>query len=167
MSFLASVVRHLPISKLRKRFRQADDACLKTHLQVILLRAKGRSSAEVAQVCGYKTDWVRQLVRRYNEHGPEALEDGRSANGRKRLLSDRLLGQLRNAVLNTKPEEGGLWTGPKVASWMTQKLNRPVSPQTAWDYLQHLRLSKQTPRPRNARASVEAQAAFKKNSADG
>jgi len=28
-----------------------------------------------------------------------------------------------------KPADGGLWTGPKVAAWMSELLGRPVSAQ--------------------------------------
>ena len=80
------------------------------------------------------------------------------------MMGEVQMDELRNAVLKETPPGGGLWTGPKVAQWMTVKLNRPVSPQRAWDYLQRLRMSKQTPRPRHTRASAEDQEDFKKNS---
>jgi transposase len=164
MPKLAAVEPHLTVSELLERFRSCDDAGEKTHWQVILLRHQGRSTAEVAEICGYKADWVRRLVRRYNKVGPEGLRDGRRNNGKERLMSATQLEELRAAVLNEVPPSGGLWTGPQVALWMTKKLNRPVSPQLAWTYLQHMRMSKQTPRPRHARASTEAQEGFKKNS---
>ena len=164
MPKLAAVKAHLTVKELRERFRVCDDAAEKIHWQAILLRKQGRSTAEVAEICAYKTDWVRRLVRRYNKKGPESLRDGRRDNGKERLMSAAQLEALRAAVLNEAPPSGGLWTGPKVALWMTRKLNRPVSPQLAWAYLQHMRMSKQTPRPRHARANTEAQEDFKKNS---
>lgn len=164
MPKLVAVESHLTVSELLERFRGCDDASEKTHWQAILLRLQGRSTAEVAGICGYKTDWVRRLVRRYNKKGPESLRDGRRNNGKGRLMSAEQLEELRAAVLTAVPPNGGLWTGPKVALWMTEKLKRPVSAQLAWTYLQHMRMSKQTPRPRHARANAEAQEDFKKNS---
>ena len=41
--------------------------------------------------------------------------------------------QLHDAEVNSEPRAGGLWTGPKVAQWMSAKLGRRVSPQLAWD----------------------------------
>jgi len=161
---LVAVKPHLSVAELQERFRSCTDANEKTHLQAILLRLQGRSTAEVSDICGYKPDWVRRLVRRYNKEGPDSLRDGRRNNGKERLMSQTQIEGLRSAVLNTTPPGGGLWTGPKVAQWMTEKLGRRISPQTAWDYLQHMRMSKQTPRPRHVRASGQAQAAFKKNS---
>tara|TARA_A100001037_G_scaffold276551_1_gene275921 strand:+ start:106 stop:618 length:513 start_codon:yes stop_codon:yes gene_type:complete len=160
----AKVVRHLSLEKVRDRFRSCTDATEKTHWQVILLRQGGRGTDDVAEICGYKPDWVRRLIRRYNAEGPDSLGDQRRhGKGRKPLLSSLQMEELREAVLQETPPGGGLWTGPKVAQWMSAKLGRPVSNQRAWDYLQRMGLSKQTPRPRNARASAEEQAAFKKN----
>jgi len=155
---------HFTVSELSERFRTCNDAIEKTHWQAVLLRVQGRSTVEVAEICGYKTDWVRRLVRRYNAHGADGLRDGHRDNGKKPMMGNGQMEELRNAVLQETPPGGGLWTGPKVAQWMTVKLKRPVSPQRAWDYLQRLRMSKQTPRPRHTRASAEDQEDFKKNS---
>jgi transposase len=163
----AEVRPHLSLDELKERFRLCKDPCEKIHWQAILLRAQGRGTTEVAQICGYRRDWVHRLVRRYNANGPEGLRDGRRDNGRERLMTDKQLAELREAIVNSQPPGGGLWTGPKVALWMTEKLQRRVSPQLAWDYFQHLGMSKQTPRPRHVRASAEDQEAWKKNSAGG
>ncbi len=160
----ANIEPHLSLDKVRERFRSCSNATEKIHWQVILLRQGGRGTVEVAEICGYKVDWVRRLVRRYNTKGPDSLEDRRRySKGRRPLLSSAQIEDLREAVLQETPPGGGLWTGPKVAQWMKAKLNRPVSNQRAWDYLQRLGMSKQTPRPRNARASAEEQTSFKKN----
>lgn len=165
MAKLGDVVAHLTVAELRRRFRECGDGVEKIHWQAIWLRAQGRSTGEVAKICGYNRDWVHQLVRRYNARGPDALRDGRLDNGKKRLMNEEQLAELREAVVGSLPPGGGLWTGRKVAAWMTKKLKREVSPQLAWDYLQHLGMSKQTPRPRHARASAKEQDAWKKNSA--
>jgi transposase len=167
MSRLSSIKPHLSVVELQERFRSCDQGREKIYWQVILLRAQGRSTNEVADICGFKTDWVRQLVRRYNADGPGALRDRRRDNGKDRLMSDEQLEELRQAVLSSEAPGGGLWTGPKVAAWMSRKLNRPVSPQLAWDYFQHLEMSKQVPRPRHSRASASAQEDWKKNSVVG
>jgi len=43
-----------------------------------------------------------------------------------------------------KPADGGLWTGPKVAAWMSELLGRPVSAQR--EYLKG-RYRLRSPRP--------------------
>src|SRR5947209_8665723 len=68
------------------------------------------------------------------------------------------------AALAEPPAGGGLWTGPKVATWMAARLGREVWPQRGWDYLEKLGHSAQRPRPRHAEAaSPEEQAAHKKS----
>ena len=158
-----TVASHLSIDELQERFRTCAEATEKIHWQAIFLRAGGKATSEVAAICGYRVDWVRRLVRRYNAKGPDGLRDGRKTNGKRRLMSDSNIEELREAIMELTPPGGGIWTGPKVAKWMTHKLGRPISPQLAWNYLQHLGMSKQTPRPRNTHANHEAQAEFKKN----
>lgn len=63
------------------------------------------------------------------------------------------------------PETGGLWSGPKVAAWMSETLHKEVQPQRGWDYLKKLGFSLQRPRPSHRKADPEAQAAFKKEAA--
>jgi transposase len=158
------VTPHLSLSELEEQFRLCQDSVEKIHWQAIMLLVQGRRTAEVAEICGYKPDWVRRLIRRYNKHGPDGLRDRRQDNGRSCLLSDDQLAELYDAVLHGEPPGGGLWTGPKVACWMSEKLSRRISPQTAWDYLKRMGMSKQTPRPRHVRASASLQDEFKKNS---
>jgi len=158
------VTPQLTIPELENRYRLCRDAVVKIHWQALLLVVQGYSTAEVAKVCGYKPDWVRRLIHRYNELGPKGLDDRRQGNGRRRLLSDELLAELHDAVLRQTPPGGGLWTGSKVSAWMLCKLARPISVQVAWNYLQLMGMSKQTPRPRHTRASATGQEDFKKNS---
>ena len=58
----------------------------------------------------------------------------------------------------------GLWTGPKVAAWISETLQRPVSDVSGWKYLKRLGWTLQTPRPQHqAAAPPDEQQAFKKN----
>jgi hypothetical protein len=72
--------------------------------------------------------WVEQLAQRYNAFGPEALGDQRRRNGRPAtVLTDEMLSALAERV-QAPPEEGGVWTGPKVAAWV----RRPAPDATGW-----------------------------------
>ncbi len=77
------------------------------------------------------------------------------------LLSQEEQEELR-AALQQPPEDGGLWSGPKVAHWMAQRLGRKVAPQRGWDYLQRLGHSSRVPRPQHAKADEASQQEFKK-----
>jgi transposase len=95
------------------------------------------------------------------------LKDGRQENGNEPILSDRQQEKLQRA-LSKDPPDRGLWTGPKVAHWISQELNRPVSAVTGWHYLVRMGWSLQIPRRQHSQsATPEEQDAFKKNFSSG
>jgi len=165
MPQLLAVKKHLTIEELHERFRTSKDVVEKVRWQIIWLRAQGRGTNEVAALCGFKRDWIHQLVRSYNEQGPEALRNGKLGKGKAKMMTNQQIEELRVAVHTSQAPGGGIWTGPKVALWMSEKLGRPVSPQVAWEYLQHIGFSKQVPRPRHVQADPRVQEDWKKNSA--
>ena len=159
-----AVAGHLSTEELGRRFRAARGRVERGHLQVVWLLVQGRSRGEVARVMGLSGVWVAEIVRRYNESGPDGLGDRRRGNaGARPLLGTEDEAALRVALAEP-PADGGLWTGPKVAAWMGARLGRKVWPQRGWDYLRKLGYSAQRPRPRHAKAaSPEEQAAYKKS----
>ena len=163
MPGLAALVPHLTVDELFARYRQSTNAVDKTHWQILWWRAQGRGTKEVAQLVGYRPDWIRRIVRDYNARGPEAVGDGRANNGSAPMLDQTQQEELLSLLMGPAPD-GGLWTAPKVAQWMSEQLGRPVRQQRGWDYMCRLDLSTQSPRPRHVEADAEAQEAFKKNS---
>ena len=49
---------HLSQEELETRYRGAKDATERTHYQTIWLLAKGKTTAEVAEVTGYGVSWI-------------------------------------------------------------------------------------------------------------
>jgi transposase len=153
---------HLSLDALERRYRTAREPIGRTHWQIIWLLARGHPSEQVAAVAGYTVNWVRRLAQRYNRHGPAGLGDRRQRNpGRTGLLSMAPREALV-AALAPPPPDGGVWTGPKAAAWMTATLGRHVHPQRGWEMLRRLGWTSQVPRPRHAKAEPAAQVAFKK-----
>src|SRR3954447_20780792 len=171
------LVAHLSPAELGQRYRAARSPIERSQLQIVWLLSRGRGEREVAQVTGYGRRWAAEVVRRYNEEGPDGLGDRRRANagarpllggGRATAGAGPLLGAGDEAALRAAlaepPADGGLWTGPKVAAWMAIRLGRKVWPQRGWDSLRKVGYSAQRPRPRHAKAaSLEEQAAYKKS----
>ena len=164
---MARIVGHLSVAELEARYRAARDATEARHFQAIWLLAQGRTVLEADEVLALVPRWVEQLAARYNASGPAALGDRRRRNGRPAsLLTPELLAALARR-LKKPPEDGGVWSGPKVAAWMARRLGlQKVHPQRGWDALRRLGWSLQSPRPRHPRAAAaEGRAALKKRSA--
>jgi transposase len=158
-----TVAPHLSVDELRQRYRQTHDPVERSHWQVIWLVARGHHVPEVARLVGYSPNWVREIIRRYNADGPDALGDQRAAHrgGNPPLLDASARAALAAALEGPAPD-GGLWTGPKVAAWMRDRLGRPVGVVRGWEALRALGFRLQQPRPRATTTDPEAQAAFKK-----
>jgi transposase len=155
---------HLTVEELVARYRRVRDPVERSHAQIVWLIARGRSAKEAAQITGYSARWVSEVVRRYNEGGPEALGDRRHENpGGRFLLEEDQRRELADALGGPAPD-GGLWTGPKVASWIEEKTGKKTHPQRGWVYLKRLGFSLRRPRPRHHEADQQEQEAFKKTS---
>lgn len=158
------LANHLTADELEQRYRKATDPVERSHWQMVWLLRQGRPTTEVAEVTGYSTTWLYAIVRRYNAEGPAGLGDRRHHNpGQAPLLDAALRADLEQALDGPAPD-GGLWSGPKVARWMSAKLGRKIHAPRGWELLQQLGYRSYVPRPRHAKASPEAQATFKKNS---
>ena len=150
--------------ELYRRYRRAKNAIEGIHWYILWQAKEGKTPQQIAEQLGYTARWVRRIIGRWNERGEEGMRDHRQdAAGSPMLLSQEEQEELRVA-LQHPPADGGIWSGPKVAQWMQQRLGRTVAPQRGWDYLQRLRYSSRVPRPQHAKADEASQQEFKKTS---
>jgi transposase len=164
MSGKIFVAPHHSTEDLERRYKAAGDGIERGHLHIIWLLSQGRSAKFVAEVTGYTPTWVSKILWRYNDHGLAGLGDGRLDNpGAAPLLDPAQVEELRD-VVSEPPPDGGLWTGRKVACWISGRIGREVSPQRGVEYLRRLDLTRQVPRPANPKASLYEQVRFKKSS---
>ena len=158
------VFPHFPTEVLRQRYLECKCSRERTHWHIIWLLADITypSPPEVADIVGCTADWVRKLLKCYNAAGEEALRDKRKNNGRRRFLDETQQAALE-AALSATPADGGLWTGPKVAAWISERLQRPVSARVRLEVSQTPRLDfTDTSSTTQTSAAPEAQQAFKK-----
>src|SRR6266446_2047399 len=157
-------IAQLGSSELEARYEGAADPVAKSHFHALWLLSSGYEVEEVAELLSFSTRWVRELISRYNECGPEALGDQRAHNGTKpTILTPAALATLKERI-KTPPDDGGLWTGPKIARWLARFHGlKSVHDQRGWDALVAISYSIQQPRPRHPEAaSEEDRAALKK-----
>jgi len=153
---------HLSVAERERHYRRAGDPVARSQRQILWRLARGAATAAVSAATGYSATWIYRIVRRYNAGGPDGVGDRRHRNpGAVPLLDAVGPADLRAARAAPAPG-GGVWSGPAVASWLAERLGRPVGPQRGWDYLRRLGQTPQVPRPAHAQADPDAQAAFKR-----
>lgn len=156
---------HLSAAGLEQRYKTATEPIAKSHFHALWLLSQGYGIDETAEILSFSTRWVRILIKRYNAGGPERLGDQRVNNGTEpTILTPGALGELK-ARLKAPPDDGGQWTGPKIAGWLAQYHGlKSVHDQRGWDALIALGYSIQQPRPRHPRTASEADRARLKKS---
>ncbi len=164
---LLELKKHLSPKEIKERYLKCKKGVERTHWQILWLvgrKVNALKPSEAAEVTGVSPDWVRKLMRRYNKEGADGIFDKRKENGKDLILSKEDQEELKKKLMG-KADDGGLWTGPKVAQWISKKVKRRVHEVTGWRYLKRLGFSLKMPRPEHQKtATPEEQKDFKKNS---
>ena len=153
--------------ELHERYRHAKDPVERTHWHMLWLAKEGKTPQVIAEQLGYPARWVRTVIGRWNAQGEAGMRDHRHAIDVSRPLLSAQQQEELAAVLQAPAADGGLWSGPKVAQWMQQRLGRPVAAQRGWDYLRRRGYSTRVPRPEHAKADQATQQLFKKTARAG
>src|SRR5262245_57318095 len=155
---------HLSVDELERRYRAAHEPHERTWWQILWLLSRGQLAKDIADHTGYTRTWIGQIAKRYNAQGPAGMINRQRTTSWRapRMLSGEQQEELRQALAGPAFDGSKPWSCRAVADWMAERLSRPVAVQRGWDYLQRLKQSRQTPRPRHARADPAAQAEFKK-----
>ncbi|MFY9639766.1 MAG: helix-turn-helix domain-containing protein [Rhodomicrobium sp.] len=163
---MTAMASHLSAAELEAGYKAAADPVSKSHFHALWLLSMDYKTGEVAQILSFSPRWVQRLVKRYNALGPDSLSDRRLGNGAApAILTEEALASLRER-LKTPPDDGGLWTGPKVACWLAKFHGRKsVHDQRGWDALVAIEYSIQSPRPRHPKAAGEEERAELKKTA--
>ena len=162
---MTAIRPHLSIAELERGYRTATEPIAKSHLHALWLLSRGYDIDETAEILSFSTRWVGILIKRYNEGGPSQLGDQRANNGTEpTILTQDALAALQERV-KSPPDDGGQWTGPKIARWLAAFHGRKsVHDQRGWDALIALGYSIQQPRPRHPQAATQTDRAKLKKS---
>jgi transposase len=163
---MTAIKSHLSAAELECRYETAAEPIAKSHFHALWLLSRGYDIEETAEILSFSTRWVRSLIKRYNEGGPDRLGDQRVHNGTApTILTQAALAALKER-LRRLPDDGGQWTGPKIARWLAQfHALKSVHDQRGWDALVAIGYSVQQPRLRHPQAATpKDRARLKKNS---
>ena len=89
---------------------------------------------------GINYEYGKEIVKKYNNLGEKGVVNlkknpRKRTGGKKSLLTEKQLEKLA-AKLESRPSDGGIWTGTKVARWLEEETGvEKVWNQRGWDYL--------------------------------
>ncbi|PNY80576.1 winged helix-turn-helix domain-containing protein [Deinococcus koreensis] len=150
------------VTELEASYRSAHRPVERSRWHILWLKAKGYPPRQIADATGYNRNTISTLVRRYNQHGPEAVRDKRQDNHSDPALTPDQQRQLSEALMETPPR-GGVWTSGTAQAYIYEHFAVAITEVCAWGYLKRLGFSVQLPRPRHhLAADPDVQAAFKK-----
>lgn len=164
-AYLAS---HLNTFELKKRYQQSKNPIESRRWHLLWKIAQGWTIKNSAVAVGISYGYAQRIVRNYNQSGITGIKvkprTGEKHNGGKTpLLSDIQIQKLTHA-LESKPSDGGIWTGVKVARWIEQETGKQkVWNQRGWDYLKKCGYSWQRPRRKHNKGDAQAQNLFQEN----
>jgi len=133
---LSTLKNHLQPDELRALARKTTNPVERYRWRALWLLSKGDHPLKVAKLLERSDRWVRKTLNLYNQKGPEGLRDRRRDNpGRKPLLSPSIQEELRQVLRE------GDWTIHTVAEWLSARVGRKVSYNTAWMWLRRLEIT--------------------------
>lgn len=145
-------------------YKGSTCAVERRRLQVLALLREGKSKAEVREITRYSHPRYVEIIHRYEQYGLDGLKDGRHRNpGAPKVLSDQELLLLAQTI-RAEYARGEMWNGARVQSWVKAALGKEVYLSRAYEFLDAVGFSQQTPRPQHARSDPAAQEDFKKTS---
>jgi transposase len=164
----AYLALHLSAFELKKRYRQSKNPIESRRWHLLWKIAQGWTIKNSALAVGLSYGYAQRIVRNYNQYGVIGVKlkprgGEKHSGGKAALLSDEQFQKLTHA-LESKPSDGGIWTGVKVARWMEKETGKEkVGNQRGWDYLKKCSYSWQRPRRKHSKGNLQEQNLFKQN----
>ena len=164
----AYLADHLSTFELKRRYLQSKNLIESRRWHLLWKMAQGWTMKNSAVAVGISYGYAQRIVKNYNQHGVESVKlkprkEKKHTGGKAVLLSEEKLPKLVQA-LESKPSDGGIWTGVKVARWIEKETGRKkVWNQRGWDYLKKCGYSWQRPRRKHSKGDPIEQNLLKQN----
>jgi len=126
--------------ELKQKYLKSKDSVESRRWHLLWKVSLKWSIKNSASAVGINYDYAKKIVKKYNEFGEAGVKNRKNHNrqqlgGRKPLLTKEQFQKL-SQELEDKPNDGGIWTGPKVARWIEKETGKTkVWNQRGWDYL--------------------------------
>jgi transposase len=135
--------------------------------QAVVLAIQGRSAKEIAQALSCSQRAAQKWVTRYNQLGPDALQEQRRSGRPLRFAGPEVARFVRRIEAGPTPEEGrSTFYGHDYQRILEDEFGVVLSLQAVYDLLHRLGFSSLMPRPQHKDADEELQAIFKEVVAD-
>ncbi len=160
---------HLTLRQIQENYHNSKDTVESRRWHLLWKVGIGWSIKKSAISVGLSYEYARRVVKRYNEEGEATVtnQHNRTRNyqtatrPKHSLLNREQLQKLKGA-LRSRPDDGGIWTGPKVARWMEKETGREkIHDQRGWEYLKKCGYSWKVPRPSHKKGDPQEQQEFK------
>lgn len=164
----AYLANHYKSDDLKRNYLRNQDSVESRRWHLLWKVSQGWTVKNAAIAVGISYTYAKEIVSRYNESGEEGVKNQRNKErqpigGKKALLKEEQVLKLKKA-LESRPSDGGIWTGPKVARWIEKETGvEKVWNQRGWDYLKKSRYSCQSPRPKHRKGNPVEQEEFIQN----
>ena len=140
----AQLADHLSAEELKAKYEHGQDRVERRRYHLLWLISQKWTIKKASEAVGISYEYGQQIFRTYNKEGVRGIRHRRreiTPPGKPELLNQQQKEKLKSC-LEKAPEDGGVWTGPKVAQWIAKETGREkVWPQRGWDYLKRLGFS--------------------------
>ena len=172
MSRSAKLADYFNTEELYQKYRKSNNSVESKRWHLLWKISLGWNIKQSAIIVGIHYQYALKIVRQYNQFGPHTVlrkkrvkvEAQQYRGGKKPLLSSVQMENLCKA-LSTRPLDGGIWTGPKVARWIEKETKKEkVWNQRGWEYLKKQGYSCHKPRPKHKKGIRTHRKSLNKNS---
>ena len=161
------VHNHLPLEELQRRTDAITGTRLWKRHQAVVLATQGLSAAAIGQALGCSRRAVQGWITRYNQLGPDALQEGTHTGRPPLLAGPELLRFQRRVEAGPTPEDGiCTFYGRDLRRILEDEFGVLLGLQAVYDLLHRHGFSSLMPRPQHKDADEEVQAIFKEVIAD-
>ncbi len=164
----AYLEKHHSSEELKKKYLNSKDSVESRRWHLLWKLSLGWTLKNSAVAVGISYNYGKKILKKYNNLGEKGVKNlknkqRKQAGGKKPLLTEEQVQKL-SKELESRPSDGGIWTGVKVARWIEKETGRKkVWNQRGWDYLKKFKYSWQSPRPSHKKGDKLEQEIFKAN----